>query len=417
MLALLLTVLLSLSISFFCSLMEACLLSLSNANIAEIAQKAPRAANIWKQFKFNIHKPIAVILIINTLAHTIGAAVSGAQFNQLFGPKWIIIFSLAFSLFMIQYTEILPKTLGVRYNKMLAKISATPFLFMVRIFRPVITLTEFANRPFEGKRPKEKDSIANEITILASSAVLENKLSLEQASLISKSIQMSTSKVCDIMVDKNNMIFLSDSMSLMEAFLASHIHRHTRFPLIIKNDYNNVLGYVNFKDIVTALHVAPADPSLKGICRPILFIPETMSLNILLKRMIREHQHIAIVQDLNGHTIGMVTLEDIIESLVGDIEDEFDKPPAMLVILSENRWRVGGGVILNQLRDKAFKELPEWDLTIDEVVKANLQGMELKENFEFVLQGIKIKVHRIARDYVYDVIAEKSKNELEKTVI
>ena len=414
MLVLFLAVLMSLSVSFFCSLMEACLLSLSNTNIAEIAQKTPKTANIWRQLKSNIQKPIAVILIINTLAHTIGAAISGAQFSGLFGTKWIITFSLAFSLIMIQYTEILPKTLGVRYNKMLAKISAIPLLFMVRIFRPIITLIEFANRPFEGKGHKEKDTIAKEITILASSAVLENKLSLEQASLISKSIQMSTSKVSDIMVDKNDTIFLSDSMSLMEAFLASHIHRHTRFPLIVRNDYNKVLGYVNFKDIVTALHVAPTDPNLKGICRPIPFISETMSLNILLKKMIREHQHIAIVQDLNGYTIGMVTLEDIIESLVGDIEDEFYRPPAMMVILSENRWRVGGGVILNQLRDKAFKELPEWDLTVDEIVKANLHGMELKENFEFALQGIKIKVHRIARDYVYDVIAEKPKNDPEK---
>ncbi len=407
MFILILAISLSLSISFFCSLMEACLLSLSKSHIARIAQRSPRMANIWKQFKTNIHKPIAVILIINTLAHTIGAAVAGAKFDTIFGSSWIFVFSLAYSFIMIQYTEILPKTLGVRFNVLLARISAVPMFFLVKTFRPFISVVEFANRPFERRVQKEADSIATEISLLASSAVLENKLSQEQASLISRSIQMSQSKVRDVMVGKDDVIFLNDSMSLYDAFLASHIHMHTRYPLLTDNDYDRVGGYVNFKDLVTALHIAPEDPSLKGIRRPILFVPETMPLNILLKKMAREYQHIAIVQDAKGHTIGLVTMEDVLESLVGEIEDEFDSPPAMMVVLSENRWRIGGGVTLSRLSERAFKELPKSEQTVDELVKFHMHGREPTEHFEFEYHGIRMKVRKVARGYVYDVIAER----------
>lgn len=408
MLILVLAILFSLSVSFFCSLMEACLLSLSNTDIAEISQKSPKTADIWRKFKLDIQKPIAVILIINTLAHTIGAAVSGAKFSEIFDSRWIILFSLGYSVVMIQYTEILPKTLGVRYNILLAKISALPLFALVKVFHPFILLTEIANRPFARKIHKERpDSAANEISILASAAALENKLSQEQASLISKSLQMSKSTARDIMVEKDHVVFLDESMSLTDAFLSSHVHRHTRYPLLSADKTGSVLGYINFKDLVTVLHATPENPTLKGICRPIMFIPETMHVNAILRRMIREYQHIAIVQNSKGNTTGLVTLEDVIESLVGEIEDEYDRPPEMMVMLSENRWRIGGAVPLSKIKEKAFSELPESGQTIDELVKSHFNGSEPKEFFGFEFHGIQIRVRRVARGYVYDVIAER----------
>lgn len=390
--------------------MEACLLSISNSNIAEISQRMPKVGSIWKRFKSNIQKPIAVILIINTLAHTIGAAISGAQFDELYGPKWILVFSIAYSLFMIQYTEILPKTLGVRFNVFLAKSSAVPLLFLVNMFRPLTAFIELANRPFSRKADGGSNSIATEITLLASSAVYEKTLSQEQADLISKSIQISTVKAHDIMVDKDHIVSLNDTMSLNEAFLAVHVHRHTRYPLVEGHNWNEVLGYVNFKDIVTALHIAPKNPSLKGICRTILFVTENTPIDLMLKKMIREHQHIALVRDNNQDVVGLVTLEDAIESLVGDIEDEFDKPPEMIVNLSESRWRVGGGVSISELREVVSKEIPEVSGTIDDYVKSRLEGKELEENVQVKYHGVTINVRRISRDYVYDAILEITKN-------
>jgi putative hemolysin len=394
----------SLSISFFCSLMEACLLSISNSDIAEINQKTPGIAGVWKKFKGNIQKPIAVILIINTLAHTIGAAISGAQFDELYGPKWIWLFSVAYSLFMIQYTEILPKTLGVRYNIYLAKISALPLRVLVKVFLPLTALIEFFNRPFEIKDQKDNNSVVSEISLLARSAVYDKSLTPEQAALISKSIQMGMHSVREVMVDKNDVLFLSDAMNLNEAFLAAHIHRHTRYPLMQGNVWGIVLGYVNFKDLVTALHVAPSDPTLSGIARPVLFVPENMPLHELLKKMMREHHHIAVVNDVQQNAIGIVALEDVIESLVGEIEDEYDEPPAMIVSMSEKRLRAGGGVPMSKLRNILSENIPDIPQTINELVKAELGDRPLTENAEVHAHGLTITVRRIARDYVYDAI-------------
>ena len=403
-LVLIIAVSLSLSISFFCSLMEACLLSISNSSIAELAEKSSGTAVIWKKFKSDIQKPIAVILIINTLAHTIGAAISGAQFDELYGPKWIWLFSLGYSLFMIQYTEILPKTLGVRFNIFLARTSAVPLQFLIKVFRPLTALIEFMNRPFERKITKNSNSVVSEITLLASSAVHDRLLSQEQATLISKSIQMSSLEARDIMVSKDDILFVNDTMSLNDAFLTAHIHRHTRYPLTRGREWGEIIGYVNFKDMVTALHLSPENPGVSGISRPVLFIPEDMPLSKLLVKMTRDHHHICMVTDAENSAVGMVTLEDVLESLVGEIEDEFDEPPVLIVNIAEKKWRVGGGVSLDSLRRVVSDEIPAGDGTVNTLVKNLAENQVLKGNEEFFCCGMKIKIRRIIRDYVYDVV-------------
>jgi putative hemolysin len=209
------------------------------------------------------------------------------------------------------------------------------------------------------------------------------------------------------MVDREEVITLAATMSLNDAFLAAHVHRHTRYPLLDNNDWSQVLGYINFKDIVTALHVAPENPTVKGICRPVMFVQEDAVVSVVMRRMIREHQHIAVVKNANQEGVGVVTLEDVIEALVGDIEDEYDRPPEMAISLAENRWRIGGGVSLAKVKERIFRDLPETQGTVDELVRVSLGGKDLKENYQFMFHGISIRVRRIARDYVYDVIAER----------
>ncbi|HPO50162.1 MAG TPA: DUF21 domain-containing protein, partial [Spirochaetota bacterium] len=167
MATLIFTIFISMAISALCSLLEACLLSLSLTDIAKISEKKIKVAKIWENFKKNIDKPIAVILIVNTLAHTIGAALSGAQFEKKFGGEWIWLFSLIYSLAMIQWTEILPKTMGVKYNRNLADIFALPLNLLVTIFKPVAFIIHLINKPFEGKKDDRNFDALSEINTLA----------------------------------------------------------------------------------------------------------------------------------------------------------------------------------------------------------------------------------------------------------
>jgi putative hemolysin len=400
----------TLLLSFLCSMLEACLLSLSNLDIARMSERWPLPAKIWKNFKGNIQKPLAVILIINTFAHTIGASVSGAQFNKLYGNHWLALFSIVFSLVMIQWAEILPKTLAVKHNKTFGGIIGIPFNLVVYLFHPVNLAIEWMNRPFQGKDKTAIDTATSDIRVLARTAFLENLISKEQEKLIARSVFMSTLTAWDVMIDNSDINILSTTMNLQEGLIAAHLQRHTRFPLTENGDIDKIIGYVNFKDIVGALQVSPSDPSLRGIMRPVLFVKDTIKLPELLSKLTRGYQHIAIVQNDSKKTIGLVTLEDIIENLVGELQDEYDTPPDFIVQLSENRFRAGGSATFRQLKARAFRDLNrEDDISIDKWFKDELKGKLPEENSSKNIDNNHfIKVRRIVRGNIYDIIIERT---------
>jgi len=343
-LALVLAVSTVLLISALCSLAEATLLSLSPSQVAEVSARSPRQGETWRRFKQNIEKPIAVILLINTAAHTMGAAIAGAEFDALYGDEWIAVFSLAFTLVMLQFTEILPKTLGVRYSRELATVVGRQLAPLVRVLNPFLQLVYWINRPFEGRRRAGGEpSRLEEITALASAARLENQIGRHQERIILGASRLSDLHVRDVMIPADEIAFLSAEVSLQDAFIAAHLEAHTRFPVCERGDRNRVLGYVNFKELVYALHVNPGEPSLRGIIRPVHFAAPGDVAAELLKGFVDEHVHIAIVRE-GDRTVGLVTLEDLVEELVGELEDEFDRLPRGLHTLSGGMLMVGGGV-------------------------------------------------------------------------
>jgi len=397
---------LSLTVSCICSILEACLLSLSTTDIARIAEKKPGIAEIWRGFKENIQKPIAVILITNTLAHTIGASVSGAQFNTLFGSKYIWVYSLVFSFVMIQWTEILPKSLAVRHNRFFAVLSALPLRYTITLFRPLLLFMEWINRPFEGQAQKRANDAVGDITVLAKFASVHNMITREQEDIVSRSLKLSTAKIRDIMVERDEIKFLSTDMSMTDALIESHIHHHTRYLLAHQQNLDDIIGFVNVKDIVSALQINPKDPSLKGISRPIVDIHDDQNVTQLLKTLTKGYQHMAVVRDAQGRTVGLVTLEDVVEAIVGDIEDEYDVLPTYVYKINDMRYLAGGGVPMTQLREKTGFDLPELSLAVNDWLfqqSAKPPAVETKikrQNFVFIIR-------KMRRSKIHEIIVEK----------
>jgi CBS domain containing-hemolysin-like protein len=344
MLALVLAVSIALGVSALCSLVEATLLSLTPSQVADLSAREPRRGAIWRRFKQNIQRPIAVILLINTSAHTMGASIAGAEFDALYGDRWIAAFSLVFTLMMLQFTAILPKTLGVRYRRQLAPLFARPLELLVRVLNPFLQLIYWVNRPLEarGAGPAEPSAL-EEISALAGAARLDNQIGRHQERIIQGASRLSTLPVSEVMIPAEQIAFLSSEQSLQEAFIAAHLEAHTRFPVCEGGDRDRVLGYVNFKELVYALHVNPLEPELRGIIRPVHFAAPGDVAASLLKTFVDEHVHIAIVRE-GEHTVGLVTFEDLVEELVGELEDEFDRLPRMLHTLSGGILMAGGGV-------------------------------------------------------------------------
>jgi CBS domain containing-hemolysin-like protein len=340
----------ALAVSFVCSLMEATLLSLTPGQVAELSTRHPGVGRIWHGFKANIRRPIAVILILNTAAHTIGAAVAGAYFAVLFGSEWIWVFSVLFTFAMLQYTEILAKTIGVYFNRRVALWIARPLHAATLLFTPLVHLTYLLNRPFERRREEAGPlNTMQEIASLAALARLSDHIGAHQERLISRATKLSHTRARQVMIPVEQVSMLSTSQTPQQALAAALVDGHTRFPVYEGEDRNRVTGYVNLKELVYRLQTIPADPSIKAIVHPVHFVsPESLAAD-LLKTFVDQHAHIVMVRDSEGRCLGLITLEDLIEELVGELQDEFDRLPSHVHSLGDGTWLFGGGVPMSEV--------------------------------------------------------------------
>lgn len=404
----------ALIISAACSLMEATVLSLTPTQVAEISAKRPTIGAIWQRFKAEIERPIAVILILNTAAHTIGASLAGAQFDNLFGAQWIWVFSLTFTFLMLQFTEILPKTIGVRYNREMAAILAHPLSVMIRVFTPLIHLVHWINRPFEGRRDRAVGrATLEEMTALAGLARLSNQISVHQERIIRGASRLSQMRVSQVMIPVDQVAFLSTDQPLVAAVVSAHNEAHTRFPVREGDDRNRVVGYVNFKEMIYYMRTNPNDPSFRGIIRPVHFASADDCAADLLKVFVDQHVHIAIVRDEAGHTLGLVTFEDLVEELVGELEDEFDRLPRMVHALSGGMWMVGGGVTLAELRSRTGISLAEAAGTLSGWLMQRFNRLPRPGEVHHE-GGAEFVIRRIRRGKVFEVAVSSAPAALER---
>jgi putative hemolysin len=406
---LIITILATMSITFMCSLVEACLMSLSLADIAALSEKRHSTGAIWKNLRDNIQKPIAVILIINTLATTVGSAFLGTQLSDLFGTHWVGVASVVFALVMIQWSEILPKTLGYRHNRLVAMVFGIPLKALVAAMTPALAVSQFLSSPFMGKRRQTSADALGDINVLTRFAALNKLISKEQARLVMKSIDLSKTRIAGVMMPRDQIKYLSSAMTLTDALIAAHHHYHTRYPLVDRDDLDSIIGYVNFKDIVIALHINPKDPTLKGIMRPMLLVKESEIASAVLNKMVQAHHHIAIAQDDAGRVVGLVTLEDMIEEVIGDIQDEFDILPRFVRAMPDRRFLVGGATPLSELREKVCPEFPDEPTQLDTWIRSKMKKPPRPKD-RVPLSDFDIVISKIRRSKVHEAIVSCTGN-------
>ena len=344
--------------SHICSLLEAAILSLSPSQLATLRQNNPRNGRLVAAMKRDINKPVAAILILNTAANTIGATIAGASLNQIFHGKYMGIFSILFTLVIVQYSEILPKTLGCRFNITIMNTAAIPLHIMTIILSPLIKLSHLLNRPFERKQVKHT-STTEEISALAAMARSTEAISSRQERIISMVPKLSEKTALKVMVEAESISFFDSDTTVQEAINSSGKDYHTRYPVCADNDINKVLGYVNFKELVVTDLNHPGSMKITEVMRPIDFVDPDNTAAELMDSFASQHSHMMIVRDpATGQTLGLVTLEDIIEELLGDLDDEFDALPRTFYSPSESLWVVGGGVSMIQIVRDTHLDIP-----------------------------------------------------------
>lgn len=319
----------ALIISATCSLFESVLLSLSAAQVEMMTEHHPAKAKILKQFKEQIDQPITAILTLNTLAHTIGASVAGAAASVLFGQQGLIWFSLVFTMAILLLTEILPKTVGVNYCRQVAPHIAAPLRAMIVVLKPFIWLARLMTRLVPSSSQSQHIS-AEELTTIASMSRKSGVIEANQEKVIANILQLGNKTVRQAMTPRTVTFSAPQALTIKEAGKMEEKWRmHSRWP-VYDGEPDNVVGIVLSQDVLMAAAIGQNNLKLSQLMRPVHFVPETAPLDRIFIDFFERYQHLFVVVDEYGSVTGVISMEDVLEEIIGrEIVDESDKAQNM----------------------------------------------------------------------------------------
>lgn len=322
-------VLLAITISALCSICEAVLYSLSASQVEMLKRTGSSSAPHLKKLRNDIDEPITALLTLNTIANTIGASVAGALVAKLYGDDSLIWFSLLFTLTILLFSEILPKTIGVTYAYRLAPFLSYPLRAMIFTLKPIVWLCRSVTRLLPARTNEDAIS-GEEIQTIAALSRKSGDIEENEEKVINNIIELKNKIVRQIMTPRTVTFSLDKNTTVEEAMkMISRLSSHSRIPLY-NGAVNNISGVVMRKDILQAAAEDKDDIPVENFMKPIHFVPETAPLNRILVDFFDRQQHLFVVVDEYGAMTGVISMEDVIEEIVGqEIMDESDKTKNM----------------------------------------------------------------------------------------
>ena len=328
--------LLALVLSFICSLMESVILSVSFNHISILKKKGSKAAIILEKQKININRPLAAILTLNTIANTVGAAGVGAETLKIFGNQWVAIASGILTLSILIFSEIIPKTLGTVYSKKLVGFTAYSVRVLTILAIPFVYLSEGFSKLFKSNG----DHIAvtrEEMIAMAERGEDEGTLKEQESDVIENLLRLKDVKAEAVLTPRSVVFALNKDETVKEVVDNHSPIAFSRIPIFEEN-LNNVMGFVHRYDLIQKQADDNFDIKMEEIMEPISTILESTAVATVLDEFVKSHQQIFMVEDKFGTIVGLITLEDAIETLLGvEIVDEHDSVIDMRKLAIERR--------------------------------------------------------------------------------
>ncbi len=335
MLTLVIYTLIAIGVSFFCSLLEAVLLSLTPAYIAALRVSQPHLAQRLSLLRDNLDAPLVAILSINTIAHTIGAAGAGAQASIVFGNHAVGVFSALLTLAILFLSEIIPKTLGTSYWRQLAPSVALTLQLLVIVAKPLIVIAGWVTARLH--RRDDRQHLRAEMAAMADIGAESGELDEQESAILKQLLHARSLPIGTIMTPRTVIHALPIQLTL-QAFAQEHGNKSFSLIPVYEQEADNIVGYVNKAEVLLAEKHSP-QRTLASLRHKLLVVPERVKLMVLFKLLLTRHQHIAIVVDEYGNVRGLITMEDIIESMLGlEIIDEND-PSKDMQQLARKLWK------------------------------------------------------------------------------
>ena len=312
----------AIGVSFLCSILEAVLLSVTPSFVEQTQSDRPHAGGMLNHVKTRLDASLSSILILNTFAHTMGAAGVGSQALQVFGQEWETLIAVLLTLAILYFSEIIPKTLGATFWRQLAVPSAYIISWLVKLVYPLVWISTRLTRLFSGNR--EQEITREEIIALASLGLRDGTLMSQENEYLENMLKLHEIRTEAILTPRSVVHMLQQNMTVGEALDEVQKRQFSRMPMYDK-DTDDITGKVLRSDLYKAERDGHGSAPIKQFAQKITRVSEKLPVQHLIDMLIKKRAHLSLVEDGFGQTAGIVTLEDAIETLLGrEILDESD---------------------------------------------------------------------------------------------
>jgi CBS domain containing-hemolysin-like protein len=333
---LLLYLFIALGFSFLCSLLESVLLSITPGYLGAYEKRSPKTGRLLESLRKDVDRPLAAILSLNTIAHTVGAAGVGAQSLVVFGSGSVAIASAVLTLLILVFTEIIPKTYGALYWRELAPTAAKILQTMILVLYPLIVLSTKLTQLIS-KEKKYKSFSREELQAIADIGLEEGQFREQESRIIKNLFLLRKLTADDVMTPRTVMFTLPADMTVGQAAEIRNA-RFSRIPIYEENP-NHIVGFVLQSEIYLEAARGRQSAPLSSLRRDLPAVPTTVTLIRLFERFLKQRQHAMLTVDEHGAVAGILTMEDIIETLLGiEIMDETDAVADMRA-LARKQWQ------------------------------------------------------------------------------
>ena len=318
-------VIVTLLVSFFCSVSEAALYAIPPARVESLRKSGSRGGRLLARLRDNMDEPISAILTLNTIANTVGSTFAGALVKQASGSMALGIFSACFTLAILFCAEVIPKTLGVAYSRSLAPILVFPIRIFIVGLWPLVKVSRLLTRFIQPRSIKDAHT-EEDLLSAARLSYKYGKILPDELMWLDNVLHLNDITAKDIMTPRSVISFVNDDLKLRDLKGKFGTWIHSRIPVVSDGNLDKLLGIVLRRVIMEEIIRDRLDKKISDLMKPAHFVPESMRGNQLLNEFILRREHLFIVVDEHGGTEGIVALEDVIEALLGQqIVDEFDR--------------------------------------------------------------------------------------------
>ena len=392
---------------------ETAFFSISELELEHLREDKTRAAARILKLRSYPRRLLISILITNTCVNVAAAtlaALTTARLCALYGVNksvGILVEVVVVTLVILIFSELTPKIAAVKNPKQFALRLSLPILLMSYILFPITYILSEISKGFSKIIGGENTGLAyseEELKILVEMGDEEGKLQEDERQMIYSIFEFGETQVREVMVPRMDMVCVEKDTSLRALIDIVKSEGHSRIPLYVDN-VDNIRGIVHAKDLLPYLKRKDPKVDLETLARPAIFVPETKMINDMLKEFQERKTHMAIVVDEYGGTVGLVTLEDVIEEIVGEIQDEYDDEPSLINKVNDTTWKVDAKIDIDELNETLNLNLPaEEDYDTLGGFLLNLMGYFPKRKEEVEYEGVKFIIGRVVKRRIKQVL-------------